>query len=325
MKRLYPLALFLATAVAADDPARAGLRRAPTIQLRGRPVVTVTGPEVRLGDVADITSAVLDDEDAVIALKKILLRESPAPGTEQSVAATEVLERMRLAGVQVEAIGYALPQSMKVRRAGRILRRQEVEEAIEAALGTLGKDIELRSITYKEDVFVPSANITVSAKPFRSTAGAQVGFSVEVQSPAAEPQRFPVYATIDEWAEVPVAARPVTRGSVLSADDVVMARMNIRAIPRDSARSPRDIIGLEIGTDVGYGEMFRRGKLVVPPIINPGARVTLLYREGPLEASASGVAIEAGAYGDVIRVRNESSKRVVSGTVLEPGVVGVKQ
>lgn len=323
--RYVLLIALCASAALADDGARGRMRPSPTIQLRGRSAVTVTGREIRLGDVADVASSRVEDEDAIIALKKILLRESPAPGNEQVVSATDVLDRMRLAGVQLQEVGYTFPQSMRVRRAGRILRREEVQEAIERELRSLGGDIELREISYREDVLVPSADLTVTAKPFRQSAGAQVGFSIEVQSEGSEPQRFSVYATIDQWAEVPVAARPLARGSVVSAEDVVTARMNVRGIPKDSARSERDIVGLEVGADVGFGEMFRRGKLVVPPVITPGSRVTLIYREGALEASATGVAVDAGAYGDVIRVRNESSKRLVSGTVLEPGVVGVKQ
>ena len=58
-------------------------------------------------------------------------------------------------------------------------------------------------------------------------------------------------------------------------------------------------------------------------MVEMGAMVTLVYRSGGIEATASGVAIESGAQGDEIRVRNDSSRKIILGKVLEPGMVGV--
>ena len=71
--------------------------------------------------------------------------------------------------------------------------------------------------------------------------------------------------------------------------------------------------------------MFQKRKLDIPPVIDMGALVTLVYRSGGIEATASGVAIESGALGDEIRVRNDSSRKIILGKVLEPGIVGVSK
>jgi flagella basal body P-ring formation protein FlgA len=49
----------------------------------------------------------------------------------------------------------------------------------------------------------------------------------------------------------------------------------------------------------------------------------MLYRHGRLEAAAIGVALEAGAERQEIKVRNEASQKVVSARVVEKGVVEV--
>jgi flagella basal body P-ring formation protein FlgA len=48
------------------------------------------------------------------------------------------------------------------------------------------------------------------------------------------------------------------------------------------------------------------------------------YQSEFFEATASGVALENGGIGQEIKVRNDASKKVVSGQVLEAGIVRVQ-
>ena len=128
-----------------------------------------------------------------------------------------------------------------------------------------------------------------------------------------------------ERAEVPVARRPLPKGEVVGPDDVMMARMNISKLPKDVAAEGGGVVGYKVGKDVAPGEVFRLDKLAIPPLVESGTRVTLVYRSGLLEATATGTALDSGLAGQVVKVRNENSKKVVSGTVLETGLVEVKQ
>jgi flagella basal body P-ring formation protein FlgA len=47
-------------------------------------------------------------------------------------------------------------------------------------------------------------------------------------------------------------------------------------------------------------------------------------RSGEISAQTSGLALKNGRQGEVIKVQNASSQRVVSATVEAPGVVGVQ-
>ncbi|MEZ4753176.1 MAG: flagellar basal body P-ring formation chaperone FlgA, partial [Bdellovibrionota bacterium] len=115
------------------------------------------------------------------------------------------------------------------------------------------------------------------------------------------------------------------RGAVIGSDDVVMARLNSTAIPNDAAVEIKDIIGLETDQAIGYGEVFRRNKLAIPPVIARGQKVAIQYKSKFLEASAIGIAEESGIEGDEIRVRNRVSEKVVFGTIIAPGLVRVSK
>ena len=81
------------------------------------------------------------------------------------------------------------------------------------------------------------------------------------------------------------------------------------------------------------GKQLRRalpaGAVVVPqavkgvPLIRQGETVTLVMRQGGMEVRSSGIALGDAELGQRLRVRNESSKRVVEGTATASRLVEV--
>ena len=313
---VFELLLTAGLALADDRPGY-------SVKVIGRKSVTITTPTVKLGDLAEVSAPRISSDDAVIALQKIVIDKSPAPGKEAQISADRVLERLREEGVDLQQVGYFLPKSMSVQRAARAIGLQEVTDAIQEFLKGTGKDLGLREVQYNSRIKVAPGELELRAVPYNSSPAGQVGFSLSARVPGEEPVNFTAAARIDEWRQVPVAKRPVNRGSVIADEDVVMARMNINALPRDAAVSPADIIGFEAGRDVASGEPFRQNTLAIPPVIASGSRVILKYQSGLFEATATGVAMEAGGAGQEIKVKNGSSNKIVTGRVIEPGLVRV--
>jgi flagella basal body P-ring formation protein FlgA len=69
--------------------------------------------------------------------------------------------------------------------------------------------------------------------------------------------------------------------------------------------------------------MFSAAAVAIPPVVEAGSRVTMMYRYGRLQASAIGVALESGTERQEIKVRNDSSKRVVSARIVDKDTVEV--
>ncbi|MCB0340106.1 MAG: flagellar basal body P-ring formation protein FlgA, partial [Bdellovibrionales bacterium] len=81
--------------------------------------------------------------------------------------------------------------------------------------------------------------------------------------------------------------------------------------------------GFETNRNIGFGEVFRKPMLHIPPVITSGSKVTVFYKSAAMEATASGVAVEDGIEGSEIRVRNDNSNKVITGRVVGPGMVQV--
>jgi flagella basal body P-ring formation protein FlgA len=294
------------------------------ITIQGRKEVLINSGAIRLGDIAEIYSERSQDDEAIIGLKKMQIQNSPAPGQSQVLEARQVLDSLKAQGVNLQEVGYVFPREINIKRASRSLAESEIRSVIEDFIGANSREVNVKRIEYPKDLQIFPGEIEVKAVPLNKTRSGHLDFDMSISAPGEQSLHFAASAVVDEWREVPVASRTLTRGAVVGTPDVIMARLNLAALPKDIATSAEGVIGLKVAEDLGEGEVFRSNKLAVPAIIEAGSRVSMIYREGRLEATASGTAMESAAQGQPIKVRNDNSKKVVIGTAIEPGMVEVR-
>ena len=71
------------------------------------------------------------------------------------------------------------------------------------------------------------------------------------------------------------------------------------------------------------GKPIAREAVGAPQLVQIGAAVSLVFREGGLDIRASGVALQAAAAGETIRARNAQTAVIVSGVLAADGTVRV--
>lgn len=71
------------------------------------------------------------------------------------------------------------------------------------------------------------------------------------------------------------------------------------------------------------GRYVREGALREAWLVEKGATVEMIFVAGNLTIAAAAVVLEPGAAGDVVKVRNIDSGKIVSGTVLADGKIRV--
>jgi flagella basal body P-ring formation protein FlgA len=307
--------------------ARTSTAEAPSIspnliRVQGRGEAVVTEGHIRLGDIAQIDSPNVRDDEAIIHLKRIAVGTSPKAGETMLLDGAKVLERLRDEGVRLDSLRYTLPRNISVTRAFREVKVEELERALQAFITKGDKQLDVKQIVVDKPVKVPTDSLGLEVVALQTTKPGHIG--VDYKSVAgSEEVRFQMKALADEWRMMPVAARPLAKGSLVAGNDIQLARMNATALAKDSIENLADVIGRSLTKDVGQGEIFKASSVVIPPVVNAGSRVTVLFRLNRLEVTAAGTALENGGLGQDIRVRNDSSKKVVIGRVVEPGLVTV--
>jgi flagellar basal body P-ring formation protein FlgA len=90
------------------------------------------------------------------------------------------------------------------------------------------------------------------------------------------------------------------------------------SLPIDVALTPDEITGKRVTKTLSSGDPVRRSDIEIPPVIERGKLVKMIYRSGGFTATASGVALESGFLDGAIKIRNDHSNKVVKAKVLNP-------
>jgi flagella basal body P-ring formation protein FlgA len=116
-------------------------------------------------------------------------------------------------------------------------------------------------------------------------------------------------------ARIAVAAADVPAGRVLGEEDVLLERHDISMIA-DSVSDTSEVVGLSAKRALRGGEVLRMALLSAPTLVKRGESVRIVARRDQIEVSMAGEALDSGARGAAVRVRN------ANGTVLRARVTG---
>jgi flagella basal body P-ring formation protein FlgA len=121
-------------------------------------------------------------------------------------------------------------------------------------------------------------------------------------------------------AMVAVAAAPVAANEALLDSQVTIERRDISNIA-DPISSPEEVVGQMSRRMLRPGDILRSGQLSAPILVKRGDAVLMIARREGIEVSTAGEALDAGARGAVVRVRNAGSGQVVRMRVAGQGTV----
>ena len=128
---------------------------------------------------------------------------------------------------------------------------------------------------------------------------------------------------VRRYGEVVVTARALARGETLSAADIKRDRREISSLTRGFIADTTHALGRRTKRHLAVNTLLTPQMLLIPKLVKRGQRVTLLARSGGIEVRMPGSAMSDGGNGDIIRVRNLNSKKIVEGTISSDGIVEI--
>ena len=117
--------------------------------------------------------------------------------------------------------------------------------------------------------------------------------------------------------------RPVKKGEVLKESDFVLRSIRVNRAGIYASRASQ-ALGRSLRKNLSQGEAIVLNLLVEVPIIERGKSVTILVQSAGITVKAKGEALESGALGDAIIVRNLASKAVLTSVIVTNDTVEVK-
>jgi flagella basal body P-ring formation protein FlgA len=279
-----------------------------------RTMATLQGQQVYLRDLFDDAGANADR----------ILGPGPGPGGRIVVEARQLKAIAKQYGVDWQPISGA--DRAMLEWPGRQLNREDVLAAVHAALVTRGAAPDC-------DVAIPGFNppivpVSGSSAPVVS----QMDYDHElgrftavlsVTGAGMDPISVRIGGEVSDVIELPVALTRLPAGTIASPDDVRMARVHTSTVHAEVVHDPAMVIGMQLRRQIQAGTPIPVSELMQPTQITRGDPVRLHLEVGALSLTGQGVALESGAVGERIRVRNVSTQAVLEAEVEGPGVVRV--
>ena len=117
-----------------------------------------------------------------------------------------------------------------------------------------------------------------------------------------------------------MAGRALPANQPLAAADLALERRDVSAV-RDALSDIDAVEGLSGRRALKAGQVVQKGLLIEPLLVKRGALVRIVARTGPVEVSASGEALDAGRRGEIVRVRNVNTGKVIRARVAGDALV----
>jgi len=132
----------------------------------------------------------------------------------------------------------------------------------------------------------------------------------------------PVAGVVKTAERAPVLSRAVERGEIISENDIIYVEdADLRG--GRYARDASALIGKAARRPLRAHAPIRASDVVAPVLVKKGALVTLAYSAEGLKLTHQGVAMNAGAQGDVVAIKNTRSQMVLKGVVEAENLVVV--
>jgi flagella basal body P-ring formation protein FlgA len=282
-----------------------------------RTTSTVSGPGIRLGEIAD-----LHGKDTVLIdrLRTIEVGRAPLPGLSRTLDVSYLKARLRQAQVNLNSMILDLPSTVTVTTASQEVSGEVlVATARDAILAARPKDADRLAIrptgALPAALVLPAGTLQLKVRnrPAADLHGT-VSATVEAWVDGALVRSVNVPLRVSILCDMVVAARPIGRMQFIDAEDV---RVEARESPagQDPLRDLAAAIGRQATRNIAPGEPVLATAVNDPPLVRRGDIVLLTAEGRGVRAVTRGEARQDGKAGDIIRVRSLSSLREVYGQV----------
>jgi len=113
----------------------------------------------------------------------------------------------------------------------------------------------------------------------------------------------------------------LNRNEIITRDDLGATRRDVSQLDPGFIRNPAEAVGKKLRVSLPAGAILYDQTLTVPDLVRRGDKVTIVARSAAVEVSAPGEARDFGTKGEIIRVKNLSSRKEIQARVVESGLV----
>lgn len=316
MRTLLQIGLVLALLLPAALPCAA-------LEVHFQPAAVVDQSTISLGDIADFSTA----DETARALASQIVAQAPAPGEELLLHTPSVIRSLQ-AGLTLPAdIQWRGAAAVTVQRQGITIGPDRLEAIIAEYLDNQQANLPEAEVRFLPQslplpFILPTGELNHEVIPANPAIIGSARMAIIFRVDGRVVKNISLRGQIEALAQVVVSTRALPKGTILHPEHLTTVTMDLTSLNGASSR-PAALIGKKLTRSLRAGSPVLATMIEELPLVRRGEPVRIILTVGPMQLTALGLAHSDGRPGEVIRVQNSSSNKIVHCRVTAPGLVEV--
>jgi len=147
--------------------------------------------------------------------------------------------------------------------------------------------------------------------------------TVGVRCNGYKPWKIYVTADISIFDDVVIADEYILRGSQITATQLRTEKRNVTTLNRGYFTRPDEVAGKIARSQISKEQVITLHSLASPKLVQRGKNVTIIAKSGTVTVKMNGNAMSDGHLGELIKVKNLRSQRIIEAEVIDNNLVKV--
>jgi len=300
---------------------------ASSIEITTYDKVEISGPDILLGDIATFSG---EDANHIYELKQLKIGNAANPGN--SIVLTNELLGARLvgAGGDYTDVVWNVQQPITITTKFQTitsemlagLAKSYINEQIDSENGA--KEYHVDGIDLPNAVIVPDGKLTFEVTlPYGIKYNAPTNAMVNIYIDDRLYNKSNIRFKVRVYEQVAVVGQTLPAKHIVTKEDLHLEKLDTSKLKTGYITDIDTVVGLETRRTLQNGTPLNSYMLDKPIIIKQLAMINIMSNVNGIVVKTSGQALQDGREGNVIRVKNISSNKVVVGKVIDGSTVEI--
>lgn len=202
--------------------------------------------------------------------------------------------------------------------------RTAVMEYVQGKTANLGCQVSIRRLVINGSPTFPAGTLEYEVMaPHQWEGWGSAGISIIVRQGGRVVRNVSGRVEVQALADMVVTSRHIDRGTLISAGDLAVRKLDLAAVQGRYLSRIEDAVGKKSRITLRANAPLRSDQLEKEPLVKTGQLVTIVAENEHMRITVTGKARSAGAEGDTITVQNLNSLKELRARVIDAGTVQI--
>jgi flagella basal body P-ring formation protein FlgA len=300
---------------------------ADKIQINLLDKVTLSEKTVTFSDVATVTG---DDVDLVGKINKIEIGGTPWPNNVRRIGRDFMKMRLKFSNVKTSDVVFNNAKSVEISvEATKITGleiAQKAKEYLSSFLPMVDRETTIELVKFPGDQWVPrkrsEVDIDISLVDSSKDRG-NINLIVSATSNSIPFFKVPVNFKVRVFEYVAIAKKRIGRHRNLTRENIFIGKRETTRMRGIAFSSMENLVGKITTMAIQPNTILTEGIVEIPPTVTQGSLIKLFITAKGFKIVTKGLAQQTGYTGDVIKVKNLDSKKMLYGKIINSDKVQI--